>query len=241
MRVRVWILTVSFGILFAIIANLSWLTAVGTTAPWFGTSVSLQTYGVSVVVASLVAIALVVIASNRSNRLDLRMLALDGRIALLRATPVGGNPSRAPADLADNFDLGPDLDEEVEELRFDGVAAMIGLGKQGHDTLLELPGPRTPAADRRRTDVLRELVRERVAAREMRSSLWRMVAGPVFVATLFVAVASVMIPGAEGFAAANFHLNTALVLFLSYGIAPLVAWALIAMAAFGSEALPPRA
>lgn len=241
MRLRPWIPTTAFVVLFAIIANLAWLTAIGTTAPWFGTAVSLQAYGVSVVVASLLAIALVLSASSHASRLDLRMLWLDGRIAFLRSAPASGNSSRPPAEPAEDLDLGTGFEEDLAEIRADPMVSVVGLDKQGHDTLLELPGMRTPAVTRRPTDLLRELVRARVLLRETRASLWRTVAGPVIGATLFVAMAGVMIPGSEGFAAAHYQLNTALVLFLGYGIGPLVAWTVLALAALGAEASHPTA
>lgn len=235
MRLKPWVLTAGFGVLFAAIANLAWLTAMGTTGPWYSGAVSLQAYSVSLVVASLLALALVVTASNRAAVLDFRMLRTDGRIALLRATPVAGNPSRAHPDPVDNFDLGTDLDEEFAEMRIGGAAAMVGIEKEGHDALLEVPDLVESVPNDRRTDVLRELVRERVALREARVALWRMVAGPVLMSLVFVAAAGAMIPGSEGFAASHYQLNTTFMLFLGYGIAPLVAWAVIALGSLGAD------
>ncbi len=81
------------------------------------------------------------------------------------------------------------------------------------------------------TEVLRQLVGERVALRAARARVWAYAAGPVALSVVFLSLAGPMLPGAGPFAAAHFVLNTTLVLFLAYGLAPLVAWSLLAIAA----------
>src|SRR5439155_20542951 len=52
---RLWpfVLTVFFGILFAGIADLDWLTATGTNAPWFTSAVSAQVYTATLSTATI--------------------------------------------------------------------------------------------------------------------------------------------------------------------------------------------
>ncbi len=229
LRLRPWVLTAGFGVLFAVMANLAWLTAIGTTGPWYGSTVSLETYGLSLGIATLLAAVLTLSASNRAGAMDARLRRLDRGISLLKAAPAAAHETRRAGPSEDDLDLGLDLDDELGGMVESGRSAVVGVEKEGHDALIEISAIRNVPASGRRTEVLRELVRERIALREARASIWRTVAGPVSLSTLFVAVAGVMIPGAEGFAATHYQLNTALVLFLSYGLAPLVAWAVISL------------
>ena len=103
------------------------------------------------------------------------------------------------------------------------------LQKQGHDTLVDLPEVAPATSNMRRTGFLRELVRERIAVRETRARLWWTAFAPVLGCIVFVAIAAPMMPGSEGFAAAHYQLNTGLILFLAYGLAPLVAWSLVSL------------
>src|SRR2546428_414245 len=66
------------------------------------------------------------------------------------------------------------------------------------------------------------------------------VAGPIVVALLSAGMAGAMLPGVQGFAQTNFQLTTGVVLFLAYGLAFLVAWALAALASLVRRAPEPR-
>src|SRR5437763_15424239 len=63
---RLWpfVLTVFFGILFAGIADLAWLTALGTTGPWFPSGISSQVYTATLTTAT---IATLILASPSAN------------------------------------------------------------------------------------------------------------------------------------------------------------------------------
>ncbi len=53
--------------------------------------------------------------------------------------------------------------------------------------------------------------------------------GPVLASVIFLSIAAPMLPGSEGFAAAHDQLNTMMILFLSYGLAPLVVWSALSL------------
>src|SRR5437763_13713584 len=57
---RLWpfVLTVFFGILFAGIADLAWLTAIGTTGPWFTSGISSQAYTATLTTAPIAPLTL---------------------------------------------------------------------------------------------------------------------------------------------------------------------------------------
>lgn len=227
MRLKPWVLTAGFGVLFAAIANLAWLTAIGTTGPWFNVSTSAQVYDNAILGGLILSLALVLVAGLRSNGMEIRLRALDRRIALVRGAE---RPSVAPLS---NGPLDNDLDAEIDaalgEIDAPESSAVVRLEREGHDALVDLPSVLRTAPAGARTDLLRELVRERMELREAASVAWRIVAGPVVLSFLFVTIGGVMLPGSEGFAASHYQLNTTLVLFLGYAFAPLLAWAVLAL------------
>src|SRR5205809_5471107 len=101
---RLWpfVLTVFFGILFAGIADLAWLTAIGTTGPWFTSGISSQVYTATLTTAT---IATLILASLAANKLAL----LDGRARAVAAREAGdpGTPTRFPAEPSGSVVLAP--------------------------------------------------------------------------------------------------------------------------------------
>lgn len=224
-RLRPSVLTAGFAVLFAVIANLAWATAIATTGPWFDAGTGLAVYSVALVLATVLVVFLVQQATARISRLDASLVRLDRRIALLRAAP-RGRPSRDHGELR----------IEVGERADGGARAVLRGDKEGHDSLVRLPAESRPAAGSARTELLRQMSRERVAIRAARGQVWSAVAGPALTSILFLVIAGPMLPGSGGFAAAHYALNTTLILFLSYGIAPLVAWSALALILIGSPA-----
>src|SRR5205823_3305408 len=75
---RLWpfVLTVFFGILFAGIADLAWLTAIGTTLPWFTSGISAQVYTATLTTATIATLILASLAANKLALLDARARAV---------------------------------------------------------------------------------------------------------------------------------------------------------------------
>ncbi len=227
LRLRPSVLTAGFVVLFAVIANLAWATAVTTTGPWFDASVSLTVYSLALVLGASLSIVLVHQAAARAAHLDASLMRLDRRIALLRAAQTSETRRSPPPDELD-------LDAGLAGFPDGGSRALVRLEKQGHDTLVPVPSGVAAGTRGTRTAILRELTRERIAIRESWAKVWSTAAGPILAAVGFLAIAGPMLPGSGGFAAAHYVLNTTLILFLSYGFAPLVAWTVIALAMMGS-------
>src|SRR3989441_12409062 len=78
---RLWpfVLTVFFGILFASIADLAWLTATGSTAPWFTSAVSAQVYTTTLTTATIATLILASLAVSKLAVLDSRARAAAAR------------------------------------------------------------------------------------------------------------------------------------------------------------------
>ena len=65
-------------------------------------------------------------------------------------------------------------------------------------------------------------------------------AGPSIVASIYVAIGAMLLPGITGFLVSNFVLNTTAILFLSYGWFGLVTYALASIYAMAHPYSPPQ-
>src|SRR5438876_3791191 len=96
---RLWpfVLTVFLGILFAGIADLAWLTAIGTTLPWFTSGISAQVYTATLTTATIATLILASLAANKLALLDARARAVAAREAGDPGTPTrfSVEPSRS--------------------------------------------------------------------------------------------------------------------------------------------------
>src|SRR2546422_1624940 len=110
---RLWpfVLTVFFGILFASIADLAWLTATGSTAPWFTSAVSAQVYTTSLTTATIATLILASLAVSKLAVLDSRARAAAAREA---DDPVSS--PRTPIEVPRSIVLAPSPPPRAEEL-----------------------------------------------------------------------------------------------------------------------------
>jgi len=231
---RLWpfVLTVFFGILFAGIADLAWLTATGSTAPWFTGAVSAQVYTSTLTTATIATLILASLAASKLGLLDSRARAAAGRQVDDRA-----NAPRLPVEVPRSVVLAPSrttraegLDQILSELERFAEGPMVEVrDRQSGDPVpmsFAASVPRTAGAGRGRG--LPTATRD--ALRRARGLVWQTVAGPLAVFLIFISVAGAMLPGTGAFAQTHFQLNTALILFLGYGWPFLVAWTVAAIA-----------
>lgn len=234
-RPRPIALSAFFAILFAVIANLAWATAITTAGPWYDASVSIAVYAIGCILPAGLAVVLVTSASKRSSSLQASLHRVDRRVALLRANLRPGEGRASPPSREGVAD--DDLDAIVGGLSERGPSTLVRLEREGHDTLVPMLATASTPRGVATTEVLRQLVGERIALREALARVWMTAIGPMAACLLFLTIAGPMLPGSGGFAAAHYQLNTTLVLFLSYGLAPLVAWTVVSLGAMG---LPPH-
>ncbi len=230
---RYVLVTGLFVVAIAVVANLSWATGIGTQAPWFSPTVTLQVYSFSLLTATVVALALAVVAQGRAAYLEDFLREIESRMAAigeLGSSPNGNSPTTLRIDPATD----DDVDELLLELEAAGPEPMVqtepvrSASFGGSDTTSGI-------TTRGKTEVLRGLRADRRAAQIARARVWPSVVGPVLLSIIFVAISGAMLPGSEGFAARNFQLNTTLILFIGYGWAILVAWAVAALFTLGGR------
>lgn len=227
MHLRPSIVAALFVVAFAVIANLAWATALGTSGPWFRSTVSLEMYSVTLLAANLLAIVVAAVASHRVAALDDAIRALDLHVAAARDassavsnSDVGATTSGEPAPPGDD-----EVDELLEAIGGFEPAPVVKVERTGHDSLLASPAP--APTTRTGAEVLKEIRRQRMRLRTSRANTWRVAMGPLALSIVYIAAAGAMLPGVEGFAQSHYQLNTAVLLFLGYGWAFLAAWAVL--------------
>jgi hypothetical protein len=208
------------------IGDLAWATGVGTNGPWFLPSISLQVYLVTLLVSTVLVIGLAIVASVHLASIGRSVADLDQRIAVLRGTArTQGASTYADSDEASS-EVEAEIDEILGAMERNVTSALVAI-KPGPAEFVSVA--RAPGSGKVRP-ILRELVSERINIRREVSHIRWVVGGPIAAAILFGGIASVMLPGTEGFGTAHFQLNTTLVLFLAYGWPFLVGWAAAAIA-----------
>src|SRR5213083_292502 len=217
---RLWpfVLTVFFGILFAGIADLAWLTATGTNAPWFTSAVSAQVYTATLSTATIATLILASLAASKLTLLESR-----ARATLARKIDEGAGGPRIPVEAPRSVVLAPS-----ENPRAEGPMVAV----RDRQTGSPIPRP-LPQSDQRLVVAGQARVLPRVtraALRRARGLVWQTVAGPLAVLLIFISAAGAMLPGSGSFAQTHFQLNTGLILFLGYGWPFLVAWSIAAIA-----------
>lgn len=227
MAPRVAFLDLLFGLGLILVAGLAGAAAAGTVGPWFSPAVSIQVFAVSLLASILVALALAALAGLRVARIDDGLRALELRIAgLPEAAELPPARDLTPMDLDRIPPTDADVDELLAVLHTPSGAPITELEVTG--TLMDMETAIT--ASKVRKEVLKAAIRQRADLLGERALATRAVAGPILASFLVTAIAGAMLPGAEGFAALNFQLNTGLVLFLGYGWLFLVGWAVVALA-----------
>lgn len=217
------ILTGACGILMVAVANLAALTGIGTRAPWFSATVSLQAYSLSLAVAAILTGLLAAMAASRAFQLDEILRTVEVRLAEARDAGFvlpDGAPLREPVSGGSSGHRNANnILDELEELAPPPVVRL--------ETRQAIEGARSA---KRPGYTVQLLMVQHQALQSAREAVWGTVASPIFVSIVFLVIAGIMLPGSEGFAVSNFRLNTTLILLLMYGWPILVAWAAAAVA-----------
>src|SRR2546422_1160856 len=227
---RTGVVNVVFAVVFGLVAVFAAATAAGTTDSWFSVEVSSLVFQTSICGAIATALVLVGVGPPHAARLEAARRSIDLRIATIPESihlPTGAEVTITP-DIVRTI---PPSDEEVDELLTTLATPTATSMPQGEiavaGTLVEISV--ALQATRTRKEVLRVLIRERIRVESDRRRVAGTVAGPIVVALLSAGMAGAMLPRGQGFAQTDLPLTTRGVLFLPYGLAFLVAWALAAL------------
>lgn len=230
MHLRNAVVTVLFGVTSALIANLAWATAVGTSGPWFSPTVSLQVYTITLLSATIVALGLSTVTAGRVAYLDELLHEWEVRIAAVQGGAKPWGKSAVTEAHAKERATDGGFDEVFDETPRAESGTVVGLERIGQGSIVGVPDVVEATGAGAKAEALQDLVEQRHALQAARARAWFVVAGPIILSIVFVAIAGPMLPGSERFAEQNFRLNTTLILFLGYGWAVLVAWSVAALA-----------
>jgi hypothetical protein len=229
---RIWpfVLTVCFGIVFMAIADLAWLTAIGTAGPWFKAETSSQVYTATLTTATIATLILASFATSRLSHLESRTGGGGDR----DSDGIAPEPE-PPVDLTNRVLVpeGPTQDPDG----LDQILAEIGRFAAGpvvevreKPAVRLTPGPLSPSSPVMTVEGSRDRRPSRTLVRRARRLVWQTVAGPLIMFLIFIGISGAMLPATGGFAQEHYQLNTGLILFLGYGWPFLVAWSLAAIA-----------
>jgi hypothetical protein len=221
-RQRLIVATLLFLGAFVIVAQLAWTTAEDTTGPWFSSAVSRDIYSTTMIAATLVVATLAALASVHSSAASRETRSLDLRLAILAGSGV--------TSTGGGIDIDRDIEDTLDEIlgaAGGAPAPLVTLEKEAHDTLISVTTLEAKAP--RQDVVLKEVTRARAVLQKAGARIWTGVAGPLAAGIAFLGIAGAMLPGSEGFAEANFVLNTAVILFLAYGWTLLMGWAAVGL------------
>src|SRR3990170_2215340 len=188
MRVKPTLVTVVFLILLAVIANLAWATAVGTTGPWFQPTVLAPFFSATLLTAGILALGVAA--------LDASLEELDGRIAGLRASsgmPANPGPAAALPAMPAVPSVEADLEEILQDLELQDAGEAGSPARDAHDSLMADDGG-AEADARVQLSLLKILRARRIALAQARGQVVRSVAGPIAFALLFASVAGILLP-----------------------------------------------
>lgn len=225
---RLWpfILTTTFGIVFMGIADLAWLTAIGTTEAWFTSALSAQTYTATLTSATLATLILASLAASRIANLESRV-----RDAVAEVRPREAVP---PPEVVEPVVVPTEARRDPDGL--DQILNEIGRFAAGSPGPLievrEKPAVRPAPPVRLLPDSGASNPREqilRLGLRRARRLIWQTVLGPLVMLLIFLAISGAMLPGSGEFAQTHFQLNTGIILFLTYGWPFLVTWTIAAI------------
>jgi len=221
--------TFPFVVLFGLIAILARAVAVTTEGPWFSAEISLQMYSFTLLAAVVVAVGLSVLGAIRVSHLDSLLFSLSLRISSLRraAGLIEGKPEEAAESPSSSFTRGSEGGVRVVDLGNPLTAQ--GMSPALEVSVLDFPELSMAVANGNYAELEKELVTRHERIEDARRRVWWSFAGPLVASLVLVTIAGTMLPGADGFATANFRLNTTFILFIGYGWWLLILWLVYAI------------
>ncbi len=203
---RPWNLAVGFGVYFIVIAFVAWGYA-QSQGLWFPPDITRWVYTTYMLVAAIFLVGLGGLGLSVRRSFTRQIHELDRRAGSSRNPGSEGLPPPLSETTVVKDHVDRDIDElleslsEIEQTTAQEAAAMdLGIPEAP-----PMAGPRDPASVAQR---------ERLVQRS--KQLGRFVLGPGVAAALILGISGMMLPGADGFAQSQFHLNTALILGMAY-------------------------
>ncbi len=223
-------LAIIFGVFFALVAYFSWTFAATLPAPgWFPADITRWIYTTYMLVAAIFLVGLGGLALSIRRSFARQIRDLEGKAQRGYSNPGTDLPPPLPDTTSSRDHVDRDIDELLESLS--EVEASAARDARAMD--LE-PGGGLDAPTVAPTD--REAAVRRTRLIQRQKLLGRYIIGPAAASALILGVSGMMLPGSDGFAQAQFILNTALILGISYswiGVGAYIAATVVALVSRG--------
>ncbi len=220
-----------FAAYFLVIGYLGWDTASRTTGAWYDQATTQMIYQTNLIAGVLLLAGLLVV------------LATASRTSVITREPASSEQSSrsSPTEAQPTAEL-PDqraVDSAIEVL--EGLETDIKwLDREISDEFQSLFRTRQETQDRIRTESLPSENPNFSLETSRDPSSFIALAGPAIVAIGYLAISAILLPGAGGFLIANYQLNTAVILGLSYGWPGLGLYVLLATYMMLRPSVPSR-
>ncbi len=214
-QLRPRVLAVGFGIYFAIIAIGSWQFAQGLPGPWYPADITRWVYTTYMLVAAIFLVGLAGLGLSIRASFSRQLREVDSRLgSAVRQSSREASRETLPPPLAETQPNTRDtVDRDIDEL-LESLSEVEATANREAQALDSNPGARPGSYGGDEDDTKLGSKRQRLNAR--RKFLGRYLIGPGLVAGFILGLSGMMLPGADGFAQFNHHLNTALILGIGY-------------------------
>jgi hypothetical protein len=197
-------LAAGFGAFFFIVGFFAWTFSQSVPAPgWYPADITRWVYSTYMILAAIFLVGLGGLGLSIRKSIAQRIRELDER------TDMSGDPisEALPPPLPDNANTKDTVDRDIDELleSLSEVEEHAQRQAQAMDIAAERATVDNPRIEAQRAKLVRR-----------QKFLGRYLFGPGIVAGLILGISGFMLPGADGFAQSNFHLNTALILGIGY-------------------------
>jgi len=204
-------LAIIFGVFFALVAYFAWTFAAGLPPPgWFPADITRWIYTTYMLVAAIFLIGLGGLALSIRRSFARQIRELGGRLQRGSSNP---GFDAMPPPLPDTTTSRDHVDRDIDEL-LESLSEVEASAARDARAMEMEPGGVHDVPTIEATD--REIAVRRTRLIQRRKLLGRYITGPAAASALILGVSGMMLPGSDGFAQAQFVLNAALILGISY-------------------------
>jgi len=204
-------LAIIFGVFFALVAYFSWTFAAALPPPgWFPADITRWIYTTYMLVSAIFLVGLGGLALSIRRSFARQIRELEGRLQRGYSNP---GSDALPPPLPDTTSSRDHVDRDIDEL-LESLSEVEATAARDARAMEMGPGGGLDAPTFEATD--REIAIRRTRLIQRRKLLGRYITGPAAASALILGVSGMMLPGSDGFAQAQFVLNAALILGISY-------------------------
>jgi hypothetical protein len=204
-------LAIIFGVFFALVAYFAWTFAATLPAPgWFDAGITRWIYTTYMLVAAIFLVGMGGLALSIRRSFARQIRELEGKLEGGYSNP-GSNalPPPLPDTTSSRDHVDRDIDELLESLSEVEASAARDARAMDMEPGGGLDAPTVGPSER-------EVAIRRTRLIQRQKLLGRYIIGPAAASALILGISGMMLPGSDGFAQAQFVLNTALILGISY-------------------------